>query len=1417
MGKTILVAVLVASCVEGTVKVGRSDQPLASTATVDCNAAIACKGDRSIHSGAELLLLKTCSTIEGNLVIHNIDGTTLEGLECLSAVQGDLKITDNTSLANLRPLGNLTSVGGSINIVRNASLANLTGFENLTALGTGLIIRDNAALTTLTGLENLRVVPGLLWIRNARLTSLAGLENLTIVGGMTISGNHTLTSLHGFEQLTSLRRLDIVDNKGLTSLHGFEQFTSLGSLDIADQEGLISLAGLENLTSVEQLSISRNDGLTSLRGLENLASVESLTIRDNDGLTSLRGLENLTNIDERLTIDSNHALTSLGGLEGLLSMDGGMQVSNNTALANLLGLNITSLGSLSISGNDDLSSLQGLPNFTSLRVLNIFANKGLTSLNGFPSLTTLGTLSIRANPNLTNLRGLGSLTSIENHLSILANDALTNLLGLENIASVGGNLAINTNARLPPCQAQGVADRVKKSCFCSGNNGSGTCNFCTSSTCNKHGTCEDSAGAPVCTCDPGWNPKDNCFSCAEGFHGPNCKPNATCTLDSCSGHGSCDDSAKEPICSCDKGYVGAMCEKVLDCTGATPCSGNRTARNPTDLRSLRNCSSLTGSLRIRGNDIFRLEGTECLTSVGNLQIDGNAGLIALSGIHSLETIRGTLTIADNTNLSSLTGLDNLSSVERITISNNAALPACEAQRFALRLQTPCTCSKNDEAAMCNTCTRNTCAGRGSCENIAGEAVCTCETGWSSQDNCISCAEGFRGPSCSEKTCTSNSCSRRGICRIATGEPVCSCNPGFFGPKCAEDCSGAAACLGDRTATSAEALLSLRSCSSVSGSLRIESTNASTLEGLECLTSIGEDLLIHRNPTLASLHGLENLHTIAGTLSITDNPELPACEIDQFSERIATDCNCRGNQGCTGQVLADFHMCANADLQSTLAIACAARRRAVPIQASTFGDAGPPQIEVGRTYGVRLKDLGDFNAGTIAFTAPSTDDYVMYLGTPNVPVQSDEMTPTCSRYLSAASVAKMVEKPCDAFRGAYLLPQTDAGTNVRIRLGPISPQRWVRLLVLPKNPATHWAQSGRSPRKTAYNPHESFLTADTVQELQILWSAKTRDVSRGKQTLIQHGDRVFVNAWDMLALDRHTGVQLWKGKLPGVFGTPAYANHNVYSRGENALEGMAAATGRETFRGSTPQMDFFVSDPTTASISEGTAVYWVAIRFAPIRPTFLYKADASSGTMLYSVVLPFSCDDPSCNLNHPAVANGNLFVSGGGLVVALNAETGVEQWRSPVSTSHFGPAVLGGRVFVPHNQGVSALAEDTGQMLWTQTVSGQLAGKIAVTFHYVYLVTNASTGGVILEALDVTNGRKIFATNIGDGGLSGDLSIAADVVYMGQDNGHLYAIHTLTGTIIRSIDLGDTHVSAPAISMGQLFVAGDTNVYALGLP
>ena len=88
---------------------------------------------------------------------------------------------------------------------------------------------------------------------------------------------------------------------------------------------------------------------------------------------------------------------------------------------------------------------------------------------------------------------------------------------------------------------------------------------CTTDLCNEAnggGTCDDSSGMAVCTCNEGYQGA-LCDRCAAGFtpEAGACLP-ASCGADTCNepnGGGTCDDSGGMVVCTCSEGFLGATC------------------------------------------------------------------------------------------------------------------------------------------------------------------------------------------------------------------------------------------------------------------------------------------------------------------------------------------------------------------------------------------------------------------------------------------------------------------------------------------------------------------------------------------------------------------------------------------------------------------------------------------------------------------------------------------------------------------------------------------------------------------------------------------------------------------------------------------------------------------------------------------
>jgi hypothetical protein len=117
---------------------------------------------------------------------------------------------------------------------------------------------------------------------------------------------------------------------------------------------------------------------------------------------------------------------------------------------------------------------------------------------------------------------------------------------------------------------------------------------------------------------------------------------------------------------------------------------------------------------------------------------------------------------------------------------------------------------------------------------------------------------------------------------------------------------------------------------------------------------------------------------------------------------------------------------------------------VPLRMSPRTAPEPVAIEASVSYGLHLGDEAGRNSGAITFVAETSGAHVLYLGTPNVPLAitgpDGPVAATCSSRLTGASCRLMR-------RGIGI--DLAAGAEYRIELGPIAPQRWVRLRLEPR--------------------------------------------------------------------------------------------------------------------------------------------------------------------------------------------------------------------------------------------------------------------------------------------------------------------------------------------------------------------------------
>ncbi len=158
--------------------------------------------------------------------------------------------------------------------------------------------------------------------------------------------------------------------------------------------------------------------------------------------------------------------------------------------------------------------------------------------------------------------------------------------------------------------------------------------------------------------------------------------------------------------------------------------------------------------------------------------------------------------------------------------------------------------------------------------------CVCEWCPSETLNCDDTCWGYVGcvlAFCSQNADSLSSCAMSTPCSQEYGGGETGAM-GLLGSDCEAQCLNLCAnverrCGGDVVVSDGRDLARLAGCSVVEGSLWIQNSNLSDLNGLRHLSEVQGDLSIDNNHNLYDLSGLGNLHTVRGTLTISYNNQL----------------------------------------------------------------------------------------------------------------------------------------------------------------------------------------------------------------------------------------------------------------------------------------------------------------------------------------------------------------------------------------------------------------------------------------------------------------------------------------------------------------------------------------------------------------
>jgi outer membrane protein assembly factor BamB len=369
----------------------------------------------------------------------------------------------------------------------------------------------------------------------------------------------------------------------------------------------------------------------------------------------------------------------------------------------------------------------------------------------------------------------------------------------------------------------------------------------------------------------------------------------------------------------------------------------------------------------------------------------------------------------------------------------------------------------------------------------------------------------------------------------------------------------------------------------------------------------------------------------------------------------------------------------------------------------------------------------------------------------------------------------------------------------------------------------WPQAGRSPRRTGYNDGESILSPETVGGLVEAWVAPIEDdpfPNDLARPVVWRGS-VFVSAGrELVSLDSATGSQKWRfeGLIDSWLHAPAVGSGRVHATNVDAVLGLDADTGEELWRAPPPGMDYSVSAPVVS----GDAVYVTANKIDEPRQAEVHAIEAATRLPLWRFT---SIGEMAAR--RAAVADGRIYAANpSSELLALDIADGSLAWVHAFADGQVGSAAVSrGLVVVPWvhccadlAQAIHAIDAESGDLVWTADLACDLPLDFSPVIDgtHVYAACDAPGGGVEVVGLSLQTGAVEMDVTVGSGALSGELSGANGVLYVGSTDGFLRALDASTGEELLAIELGSRQ-SQPAIASGRVFVGAGTAVHALALP
>lgn len=202
---------------------------------------------------------------------------------------------------------------------------------------------------------------------------------------------------------------------------------------------------------------------------------------------------------------------------------------------------------------------------------------------------------------------------------------------------------------------------------------------------------------------------------------------------------------------------------------------------------------------------------------------------------------------------------------------------------------------------------------------------------------------------------------------------------------------------------------------------------------------------------------------------------------------------------------------------------------------------------------------------------------------------------------------------------------------------------------------------------------------------------------------------------------------------------------------------------------------------------------------------IFAVDADTGRQRWKLAIDYAGE------SSPIIADGTVYVaSKKNHLYAIDAESGKQLWFYKTNGLLFGsPSVSGDTVVIGGDDGdLFAIDRSHGRLVWKIELGSGIYSTPAIDDERVFVTTRERT----TFAVELSTGKEIWRYPVGG---SASPAVADGVVYIGSDDGAIYAIDAAKGgNPLWLFASGNTAAQAPIVAGDELFFSAGATITSL---